>query len=254
MTGFDYGIDDWGHGLVTVLPDGAAGLRDPMSPDSPAVPLPMIVRDLREHGPVSNLHVLSHGGRGALQLGGQSFDRHGIDRQGERLAEIGSGIVGGVLLYGCDVAAGAVGRHFVDRLASATGRPVHASIDATGGLAAGGGTRQSVPASFFADAMRLHTGGIPRLQAGEVPTILRSDEEVLPRGDPRHRANGAMSGRVQVELHNEGGEKDASREAEVQLSPEGLVVRVFLEDLKRDGPMANGISQTFGVERGGGGR
>jgi arginine decarboxylase-like protein len=45
-----YGIEAWGQGLLEVLPNGDIGLLDPLTPDRPAVPLPMIVRDLRERG------------------------------------------------------------------------------------------------------------------------------------------------------------------------------------------------------------
>jgi hypothetical protein len=37
---------------------------------------------------------------------------------------------------------------------------------------------------------RYHTGGIAGLRPDEVPAILRKGEEVLTRGDPRHRSNG----------------------------------------------------------------
>ena len=45
-----YGIEAWGQGLLEVLPNGDIGLLDPLTPERPAVPLPMIVRDLRERG------------------------------------------------------------------------------------------------------------------------------------------------------------------------------------------------------------
>jgi len=69
VSGYDYGIDDWGHGLVTVLENGDAGLIDPMAPGTPAVPLPVIVRDLRDRGIAT-----------PIQLRVQSFLDYGLER------------------------------------------------------------------------------------------------------------------------------------------------------------------------------
>ena len=44
----------------------------------------------------------------------------------------------------------------------------------------------------FAAAARFHTGGIAGLRPDEVPIIAQRGEEILTRGDPRHRANGGV--------------------------------------------------------------
>ena len=44
----------------------------------------------------------------------------------------------------------------------------------------------------FAAAARFHTGGIAGLRPDEVPIIAQKGEEILTRGDPRHRANGGV--------------------------------------------------------------
>lgn len=64
-----YGIDAWGHGLVSVLPDGKIALNDPLAPGSPPVALPDIVRDLQERGI-----------RTPIQLRVQSFLDYGVQR------------------------------------------------------------------------------------------------------------------------------------------------------------------------------
>ncbi|PTM44703.1 murein DD-endopeptidase MepM/ murein hydrolase activator NlpD [Sphingomonas aerolata] len=46
----------------------------------------------------------------------------------------------------------------------------------------------------FAGASRFHTGGIAGLRPDEVPIIAQRGEEILTRGDPRHRANGGLGG------------------------------------------------------------
>jgi hypothetical protein len=51
-------------------------------------------------------------------------------------------------------------------------------------------TRQISPLAF-AGAPRLHGGGFPGLNSGEVPIIAQKGEEVLARNDPRNALNGA---------------------------------------------------------------
>lgn len=50
-----------------------------------------------------------------------------------------------------------------------------------------------VPAAWFANAQRYHTGGIPGLGPNEVPIIADRTEEVITRGDSRHSFNGGRT-------------------------------------------------------------
>ncbi len=45
-----YGFSRWGHGLVTVMDNGDAGLLNPSTPDAPPVSLPRILANLDERG------------------------------------------------------------------------------------------------------------------------------------------------------------------------------------------------------------
>ncbi len=45
-----YGVDRWGRDLITVLPNGDIGLRNPMRPDAAPVSLPQIIRGLDRRG------------------------------------------------------------------------------------------------------------------------------------------------------------------------------------------------------------
>jgi arginine decarboxylase len=45
-----YGIDRWGHQILTVLPNGDAGLRDVLNPDAEPVSIPSIIDDLSGRG------------------------------------------------------------------------------------------------------------------------------------------------------------------------------------------------------------
>lgn len=64
----------------------------------------------------------------------------------------------------------------------------------TGGVVGqGSNSSRTVDPSIFSNAIRLHTGGIPGLQPGEVPAILQAREEVLAANDPRNILNGGAA-------------------------------------------------------------
>ncbi len=86
------------------------------------------------------IHVVSHGTPGALCLGNAVVSSASLVGHAPWLRAIGQALVpgGDILLYGCHVAAGAVGQSFIDSLAAITGANVAASADATGATARGG--------------------------------------------------------------------------------------------------------------------
>ncbi|MBK1720556.1 DUF4347 domain-containing protein, partial [Thiocystis violacea] len=94
---------------------------------------------------IDALHILSHGDSGQVRLGNLSLDGDALDAHAETLGEIGAALSeeGDILLYGCNVAAGATGVAFVERLARATGADVAASEDVAGsaGRRLGSGVR-----------------------------------------------------------------------------------------------------------------
>jgi arginine decarboxylase len=71
-----YGIDRWGMDLVSVLPNGELGLKNPLKPDAPIASLPKIIRDLQEQG----VHV-------PLLLRVSSFLDHGIRSLNDSFAQ-----------------------------------------------------------------------------------------------------------------------------------------------------------------------
>lgn len=90
---------------------------------------------------VTALHILSHGEPGALLLAGDRIDlpalamRHGVlSDLAETLAADAS-----VVLYGCSVAAGKLGRGFLEYLEASLGADVAASVSPVGAAALGGG-------------------------------------------------------------------------------------------------------------------
>ncbi len=65
-------------------------------------------------------------------------------------------------------------------------------IVGTNRIGSGNMTRSINPA-VFNSAPRYHTGGVVGLKPGEVPAILKANEEVLTRDDPRHAYNGGAA-------------------------------------------------------------
>lgn len=86
------------------------------------------------------IHILSHGQPGQLQLGSLALDQAALNQKESLLAQIGHalGDKGDIVLYGCDIAAGAQGQSFVQAFSRLTGADVAASDNPTGSSAAGG--------------------------------------------------------------------------------------------------------------------
>jgi hypothetical protein len=59
-----------------------------------------------------------------------------------------------------------------------------------------GNPSRRVSPVVFAGAPRFHEGGLPGLRPGEVPAILKKNEEVLNENDPRNVLNGGAQGAV----------------------------------------------------------
>ncbi len=83
---------------------------------------------------VSAVHVLSHGEDGGVELGGVWLNADALTVRASEIAQWQNALTqdADILLYGCDVAADAQGRAFIDRLSQLTGADVAASSDLTG--------------------------------------------------------------------------------------------------------------------------
>ncbi len=86
------------------------------------------------------IHIVSHGASGTLYLGSTVLTQSNLDRYSLTLDQIGQGLTdsGDILLYGCDVAAGAAGQQFVEAFAGFTGADVAASAGVVGSILFGG--------------------------------------------------------------------------------------------------------------------
>jgi Ca2+-binding RTX toxin-like protein len=88
---------------------------------------------------IESLHILSHGSVGALQLGSANLNWQTLNRYASQLRAWAKALSGAeILLYGCEVAAGAIGQWFVRQLKSLTGAEIAASTNLTGNSDLGG--------------------------------------------------------------------------------------------------------------------
>lgn len=92
-------------------------------------------------GAVDSVQILSHGSAGNLQLGSTQLNSETLGKYQQSLQEWFSPLLNktpDLLLYGCDVASGEVGKSFMQKFSQLTGADVAASVDLTGNAAKGG--------------------------------------------------------------------------------------------------------------------
>lgn len=128
IAGYQTLLDGLREGVEAVLIDGAQG------------GLAQIAAALAGRSGIEAVHVFTHGAPGVLQLGATRLDEAGLADHEADLAVLRSALADGadLLLYGCDVAAGAVGESFLQALSTATGADVAASVDPSGSALLGG--------------------------------------------------------------------------------------------------------------------
>jgi Ca2+-binding RTX toxin-like protein len=95
---------------------------------------------LAERTGISSLHIVSHGTPGSLQLGSARLSNDTIGQYTTKLQYWAAALTpdAGILIYGCNVAAGEIGKAFVLQVSRHCGVPVAASANKTGSAAKGG--------------------------------------------------------------------------------------------------------------------
>ncbi len=95
---------------------------------------------LAQRSNITALHIVSHGSAGNLLLGNAALNVNTLDYYATSLQGWAKSFTTGadILLYGCDVAAGDLGNHFVRSLGFLTGADIAASNNLTGNAALGG--------------------------------------------------------------------------------------------------------------------
>ena len=89
---------------------------------------------------IEAVHIVSHGSSGTLNLGTDIFNKDQLEKTREHLQQWGKALSSNAdfLLYGCNVAAGAIGLDFIRRIAQLTQANVAASSTKIGNVRLGG--------------------------------------------------------------------------------------------------------------------
>ena len=135
------------HRSVTLVDSGVADINSvlrQLPSDTQAIVLPenvdsfaTLYRTLDAGGPITELHVISHGDEGRLQLGGSFFDFNNAGSLRSSQLPLFSDLLSDdaeLLIYGCNFAANETGIAAVQALADATGATILASTDRTGAV------------------------------------------------------------------------------------------------------------------------
>ncbi len=95
---------------------------------------------LGERTDLDAVHIISHGDEGSISLGDSLLDLDALIANSEAVRGWGDAFTadGDLLIYGCNLAAGADGRAFIDVLGRLTGTDIAASTDLTGLAVLGG--------------------------------------------------------------------------------------------------------------------
>ncbi|KAM3107674.1 PA14 domain-containing protein [Phormidesmis sp. 146-33] len=117
------------------LPSQEVILLDPLQNG-----LAQISQLLSDRHNIASLHIVSHGSIGSLQLGSETINLASLKAHSSQLNRWADALTpdADILLYGCEVAQGESGSHFVQTLSQLTGADVAASIDRTGSASLGG--------------------------------------------------------------------------------------------------------------------
>jgi len=133
----DTAVDNFSSLLAGLKPNTEAVILDPNQDGISQISNFLAQRST----PVESIQILSHGSAGNVQLGSTSLSLDNLEQYKTSLQTWFSPLVGktpDLLIYGCDVAAGAVGEAFINKLSQITGADVAASVDLTGNVAKGG--------------------------------------------------------------------------------------------------------------------
>jgi len=99
-----------------------------------------ITESLQNYDRLESIHLISHGREGAIALGSTELSSTNLKRYRDGLQSWSAALTSDadILIYGCNVAAGATGTAFIDRLSQLTTADVAASKDLTGRSSLGG--------------------------------------------------------------------------------------------------------------------
>ncbi|GAB4475864.1 MAG: hypothetical protein OHK0037_37280 [Elainellaceae cyanobacterium] len=138
---------------------------------------------LTSRSDISNVHIISHGSAGSLQLGSAVLNGDTLAHYNTFLQSWSAALTDNadILLYGCNIADGE-GSAFVDQLAEITGANLAASTNPTGSAAYGGDwtleyTTGNIeaPTPFSAESLRNYSGILGQFTANSIVVLRVGD-------------------------------------------------------------------------------
>jgi Tol biopolymer transport system component len=119
-----------------------------------------ITKILSSYKKIASLHIISHGNVGSLQLGNTVLDLQALQNPQIQtdLKQWKTALVPGseILLYGCEIAAGILGKTFVNQLSRFTGAKIAASETKIGNAALGGNWELEYQAGQIQSSVPFH--------------------------------------------------------------------------------------------------
>ena len=186
---------------LSVLIDGVSDNSEIILLDPEQEGISQITRVIRSFRNVASIHIISHGVPGALHLGTTELNTQALTRAADLLKEW-SALANDaeLLIYGCKVALGEVGRAFVQRFSELTGMAIAASTTLTGSTALGGNWELEMrtgsiksPLAFRQEAIASYAHTL----ASDAPTLV-----IIDGGVEDHQAlvDGVVEGSAVVVL------------------------------------------------------
>ncbi|HBA72930.1 MAG TPA: hypothetical protein DCZ63_12300, partial [Geobacter sp.] len=125
---------------MQMLADGVRPGVDVVRLDAGRDGMNQISEILADKRDLQAIHLISHGAPGKVFLGSGMLSAESLEKYDRQMKVIANslGKDGEILFYGCDIAKGATGSSFVQKIASFTRGNISASIDATGSALLGG--------------------------------------------------------------------------------------------------------------------
>jgi Lambda phage tail tape-measure protein (Tape_meas_lam_C) len=107
--------------------------------------------------------------------------------------------------------------------------------------------RAPLPTALWAPAPRFHGGLLP----DEFPAVLKRGEGVFTPGQMAALGAGSSAPQsIRVEIENKGSTPQQVSSAQPTMTPDGMVIHIITDDLRRGGPIAGALSGTYGLRRG----
>jgi hypothetical protein len=134
--------------------------------------------------PLHSIHLMGHGRPGSLRLGSGELDLASLQTCAPQWQQIGHGLdaEGALVLYGCELAKGPLGRQFIAALAACVGAEVTASSRRVGAVALAGDRALDQCTGTAASAPALHPAAMAQ-QAGNDEWWGGAGNDVIKGGD-----------------------------------------------------------------------